>query len=575
MPRKTTFLSKKFFSLLVPGTLTLIVATLLSISDSVIAGLALGENSVVAVSMVTPVFIFSASIASIFSAGVPILFTRAVGAFEKEKADAYFSQGFTISVFIGITLFLFFFFFGDFYIDFFKPSEEVFRQAQSFFFWYKLTILILPLSILMTEMILADGDETLSLFSNLAHFLGNIILSIVLMLFFGITGIGIGSFIGTVLSLCIAFLHFFRAGNSLKIGISFSLKRNIQIIKYGVIDGSSLLFISLFSFAIERFIATTFGQEFLILSAVILFIKEAQLIFDGIGEAISPIINIYLGEESWLSIEKSYRLAKKTALTEGVFSLLLTLLLSPFFIKLYAISNPTIIKYTITGSRIMSLGLIFVSFLYLLTSYYRVIDRIFLGSIICGLQEFFLPVPLAVIFGKIFGIYGMFAGIALAPALAYYLSLLYVRLRYGKENCPLMLAERKKSLKEAFFEFTVTPEMIIAVQKQAGDFLRHNGVSQKNVMKSELLIEELFMLIYEKNGKKNTICAECTVIVKDNTVRIITKDDGVLFNIADEDAGISSLRSFVVASFMETLKTQKRYLTTMSYNRNTFTLTEV
>ncbi|MBQ3966040.1 MAG: hypothetical protein II684_04345, partial [Treponema sp.] len=123
--------------------------------------------------------------------------------------------------------------------------------------------------------------------------------------------------------------------------------------------------------------------------------------------------------------------------------------------------------------------------------------------------------------------------------------------------------------------FTVTPEMIIAVQKQAGDFLRHNGVSQKNVMKAELLIEELFMLIYEKNGKKGTICAECTVIVRDKTVRIITKDDGVLFNISDEDAGISSLRSFVVASFMETLKTQKRYLTTMSYNRNTFSLTEV
>ena len=129
-------------------------------------------------------------------------------------------------------------------------------------------------------------------------------------------------------------------------------------------------------------------------------------------------------------------------------------------------------------------------------------------------------------------------------------------------------------MQEAFFEFTVTPEMIIAVQKQAGDFLRHNGVSQKNVMKAELLIEELFMLIYEKNDKKDTVCAECTVIVRDKTVRIITKDDGVLFNIADEDAGISSLRSFVVASFMETLKTQKRYLTTMSYNRNTFTLTE-
>ncbi|MBR4464814.1 MAG: hypothetical protein IKS40_09400 [Treponema sp.] len=575
MAGKISFLDRKFFSLLVPGTLTMIVATLLSLSDSIIAGFTLGKNSVVAVSMVTPAFVLSVSLACFISIGVPILYTRALGEFEKEKADSYFSLGFTVSIFTGLILFLFYFLFGDFYLQSLQPSEEVYIQAKSYFFWYKFTILLYPLDALITEMILADGDEFLSVISNIVTFVGNIIFSIILAHFIGIAGIGMGAFIGTSLSLLTATLHLFRAGNSLKIGIYFSLKKFFTIIKYSAIDAGGYLFLSLFSFAMERFIVTAFGPELLILASIILFVKEFQLVFDGIGEAITPIINIYLGEESWPAIEKCYYLAKKTSFAEGILLTLLAIMLSPLVIKIYAVSNPAIIDYAVNGSRIMALGLVHLSFLYLLTSYYLIIDKILLGFIISGMQNFFVVVPLSVLLGKIFGVYGMFAGIALAPALAYYLSLLYVRLRYGKENCPLMLADRKKSMQEAFFEFTVTPEMIIAVQKQAGDFLRHNGVSQKNVMKSELLIEELFMLIYEKNGKKNTICAECTVIVKDNTVRIITKDDGVLFNIADEDAGISSLRSFVVASFMETLKTQKRYLTTMSYNRNTFTLTEV
>ena len=575
MAGKISFLDRKFFSLLVPGTLTMIVATLLSLSDSIIAGFTLGKNSVVAVSMVTPAFVLSVSLACFISIGVPILYTRALGEFEKEKADSYFSLGFTVSIFTGLILFLFYFLFGDFYLQSLQPSEEVYIQAKSYFFWYKFTILLYPLDALITEMILADGDEFLSVISNIVTFVGNIIFSIILAHFIGIAGIGMGAFIGTSLSLLTATLHLFRAGNSLKIGIYFSLKKFFTIIKYSAIDAGGYLFLSLFSFAMERFIVTAFGPELLILASIILFVKEFQLVFDGIGEAITPIINIYLGEESWPAVEKCYYLAKKTSFAEGILLTLLAIILSPLVIKIYAVSNPAIIDYAVNGSRIMALGLVHLSFLYLLTSYYLIIDKILLGFIISGMQNFFVVVPLSVLLGKIFGVYGMFAGIALAPALAYYLSLLYVRLRYGKENCPLMLADRKKSMQEAFFEFTVTPEMIIAVQKQAGDFLRHNGVSQKNVMKSELLIEELFMLIYEKNGKKNTICAECTVIVKDNTVRIITKDDGVLFNIADEDAGISSLRSFVVASFMETLKTQKRYLTTMSYNRNTFTLTEV
>ena len=573
MAGKTSFLRRKFFSLLIPGTLSMIVVTLLSLSDSIIAGLTVGEKAVVAVSLVTPAYILASALGCFVSVGVPILYTRAIGAFEKEKADTYFSLGVTIAFFMGLILFLFFLIFGDFYLNFFRPSEDVFIQAKAYFFWYKITILCLPLSVLITEMVLADGNELLCLISNIAHFLGNIAFSIILVPYYGLEGIGIGSFIGTALSLAIAFLHFFHAGNSLKIGFYFSLKKSLEIVKYSAIDGSALLYVSLFSFAIERFITTVYGQEFLILASVILFVKEFQLVFDGIGEAVTPIINIYLGEESWPAIEKSYHLAKKTAFSEGILLALLLLLVSPLFVKMYAITNPKIIEYTINGSRILALSFVHLSLLYLLTSYYRIIDKILLGFTICGLQELILAVPLGFLFGKIFGVYGMFAGIVLAAPFAYYLSLLYVRLRYGKENCPLILADRKKSMQEAFFEFTVTPEMIIAVQKQAGDFLRHNGVSQKNVMKSELLIEELFMLIYEKNGKKNTICAECTVIVKDNTVRIITKDDGVLFNIADEDAGISSLRSFVVASFMETLKTQKRYLTTMSYNRNTFTLT--
>lgn len=164
----------------------------------------------------------------------------------------------------------------------------------------------------------------------------------------------------------------------------------------------------------------------------------------------------------------------------------------------------------------------------------------------------------------------MFAGGALAPIAAYYLSLLFVRLRYGKANTPLLLSDREKSLKAAFYEFTITPEAVIAVQKNVGDFLRANNVDRKLVSKTELLIEELYMLVYERNDKKPTVCAECTALIRDDGIQIIEKDDGLLFDLTDEDSLPSSLGAFVVASYMEKMKGNKMYLTTMSYNRNTF-----
>ena len=78
------------------------------------------------------------------------------------------------------------------------------------------------------------------------------------------------------------------------------------------------------------------------------------------------------------------------------------------------------------------------------------------------------------------------------------------------------------------------------------------------------------MLIYEKNGVDKDVYAECTVFIRENGVQIITKDDGVLFDLSSDDVVAGSIVEFIVSSYMKKLKDNKKYLTTMSYNRNTF-----
>ena len=556
--------------MLIPGTISMIVVTLLLLSDSVIAGLILGQDAVAAISLVTPAFSLAAFFGGIISIGVPILYSKAMGEFKKKEADRYFALGFTTALAVGVILASTFFVFGDLYLLSYKASEAVFNHAHAYFFWYKLTILLSTLNMLISEMILADGDETLSLVASLVQVVGNIVLSVILSFSFGMAGIAFASFAGTAAALAISFIHFLKKSNSLKIGFFFSFRDLLSVVKYSAIDAGSYLFLACFTVGIEHFIIETYGQDMLILASVFLLVKEFQMVFDGIGEAVTPIMNIYLGEESCLAIRKCYRLAKKTAIIEGLITTLIMIAFSPLIVKIYGITDPHIVSFADKGAKIIALGLVHVSLLYLLTSYYLIIDRILLGFVISGLRDMIVALPLCMLFGKLFGVYGMFAGSALAPIAAYYLSFLFVRLRYGKENTPLLLADREKSLKAAFYEFTITPEAVIAVQKNVGDFLRANNVDRKLVSKTELLIEELYMLVYERNDKKPTVCAECTALIRDDGIQIIEKDDGRLFDLTDEDSLPSSLGAFVVASYMEKMKGNKMYLTTMSYNRNTF-----
>lgn len=565
-----TFLSRKFFSLLLSSSISLLVITVLALSDTLIAGVMLGEEAVSAICLVVPAYSLAGFAGCLISLGVPIIYSRAMGEFNKEKADRCFAFGLFMAVVMGLILYTVFMLFGDAYLRFYEPSTSVFNAAKDYFFWYKYTILLLPIMTLMDEMVLTDGDETLSMVSGIVQIVGNIVCSIVFAKFVGIEGIGFGSFIGTLVALLVAFAHLLRKGNSLKLGFYFSLKWLVDVVKYSAIDAGTYLFLACFTAAMNRFITFAYGPEMLVLGAVILFVKEVQIVFDGIGEAFTPLMNIYLGEESYDGVKKCYGLSKKTAVVEGVVLTLLMILAAPFIVKLYDISDSVAYSYAVGGLRIEALGLVFLSLLYLLSSYYLLIDKIKLGFVMSALRDVLVVTPACIAPGYFFGIYGMFAGVAIGPALTYVITVLYIRFRYGKDNYPLLLSEKLKGFKHKFYEFKLNPESIVGTQHQVEKFLVENNIEQKTISKAKLLIEDLYMLIYEKNGVDKAVYAECTVIIRETDVQIITKDDGVLFDLSSEDVIAGSIIEFMVSGYMEKLKENKKYLTTMSYNRNTF-----
>ena len=96
-----------------------------------------------------------------------------------------------------------------------------------------------------------------------------------------------------------------------------------------------------------------------------------------------------------------------------------------------------------------------------------------------------------------------------------------------------------------------------------------NDIDRRTVGKVKLLIEELYMLIREKNGGR-AVLSECTVALRPEGVQIIAKDEGELFDISEEDVTVTSLVSLAVSAYMEKLGQNRRYLTTMGFNRSSF-----
>ncbi|MBQ8942177.1 MAG: multidrug transporter MatE [Firmicutes bacterium] len=570
---KKTFISSKYFSLLLSGTVLMMLTAVMGVVDTLIAGIMLGEYAVDGVCLVLPLYSFASFIAVIFSYGVPILYAGKMGAYKKEEADKCFGVGLTMVSAIGILMFLLFSIGGDAYLKIYHSDARVYSCAAEYLYWVKYVALILPLNELFDGILFADGDEKLSLTANLIQGITKIFLSVVLCRNIGVKGLAIASFISLMVSILISCIHFFSPGNTLKPNIAFSPQIAWDILKYSIVDGSTHLFVSLFNISINFFVIKSFGFEMLILVSVITLLKEGQILFEGIGEAITPLISTYIGEENYPGIKEVWNLAQKSLLAESLLMMAFAVIGAPFIVSLLGIQNQTTAVYAIWGLRILSLTLVFTCRLFLDSSYFILVDKISLGIFDSFLRDLFPAFPLAVLGGKIGGIYGMFIGLMAAPPIGYLLSVLYIKYKYGSENYPLFLADMEKRKNVKLFEFEVLPDKIVNTRDEIGKALEANSCNARQIDQVMLLFEELFMLIYDNNPGK-TLFAECMVEIG-TTIRLITKDNGKIIDLTDTDQNITSFRSYILSNLLEAHTVKRVHFLTLSYNRNIFEIKQM
>ena len=119
--------------MLLAGSLTMVVVTGLLMSDTIIAGIFIGEEAVAAINLITPAYSLAAFFGCVFSLGVSVLFSNAMGRFDNESADRYFGNGFCACLLTGMVLFIVLQVFADAYLGFYTPPAPVLALAKPYY----------------------------------------------------------------------------------------------------------------------------------------------------------------------------------------------------------------------------------------------------------------------------------------------------------------------------------------------------------------------------------------------------------------------------------------------------------
>ncbi len=560
------FCEKKFTSMLISGTFTKAVMYLMLLSDSIIAGYFIGKSGVAGINAITPLTAVVTFFGDLVSTGVGIVFTREVGAMRKRRADEIYGQGLIISIGIGLISALLILVFQNAYFSISGITGDILDKALQYYRFLPINAFLTIVIFYLEQMVYSDGDE---LCNNICYGFqigGNIICSIILTNFLGMTGIILGSVIGNSLGILTCLWHFFRKKNTLHFVWHLSFKDFLLTSRYSIVDSSVYICWGLMDFVMIGFVSRHYGETGLITLAVVVSLIEFGVVMDGVGMAMQPLIGTYFGEKNHKLIKRVMRSGIKAAIIEGAIATILIWIFAKQFCGLFGVTDEAALASAIPAIRIVSLGFIFCSTVSLTTSYYMLIDRIGMATCIACFQNGLLYILLPIAGSLLFGIYGMWAGFVVAPILTIICALLFVYLKFGKDNFPFLLKNMDSEI--IVMEDTLTPESAASLSVQVKNSLQSHQYSTETANSAALFTEEIGLTILESNQpSKKSILIELSLFFEDNQVLIIERDSGKLFDLTDPDAEIKGLSGFTLSGLMEA-HNEKAYLVTTGYNRN-------
>lgn len=563
---KKGFCERKFGSMFLSGTFTKAVMYIMLLCDSIIAGYFIGETGVAAINAITPVTGIVTFFGDLVSTGVGIVFTREIGAMRKQRADEIYGQGLIISISIGLISALTIFFIQDIYFSVNNITGDILDKALQYYRLAPINAFLTIVIFYLEQMVYSDGDELCNNICYAFQIGGNIVCSIILAKFYGMVGIILGSVIGNSLGIAACCWHYFRKGNTLHFVWHLSIKDFLLTSRYSIVDSSVYLCWALMDYVMIGFVSNNYGESGLITLAVVVSLIEFGVVMDGVGMAMQPLIGTYYGEKNHVLIKRVMKSGIKAALIEGIAATALIWIFAKQFCGLFGITGGDALEPSITAIRIVSLGFMFCSAVSLTTSYYMLIDRIRMATCFACLQNGLLYILIPIVGSLVLGFNGLWAGFVLAPVLTLISAFTFVYFKYGKSNFPFLLKDIESEI--IVLDDVLTSETAAKLSRQVSDILIKHQYSKDTITHAALFIEEMGLTILDKNrDKKKDILVELSLFFEKDSLVIIERDSGILFDITDPDQKIEGLSAFVLSGLMEAHK-EKAYLTTTGYNRN-------
>ena len=518
-----TFANRKFLGFLGAATVVIVAEYVLVLSDSVIAGMVLGEDALKAVNLLMSAFSGVSFFTWLLAEGTSIAYSDAMARMQKVRAANLAGQGLVAALALGGLLGVAAALLQGPYLAFMSPDPTTAELFGEYWKWYPAVILLESVDMLLLYLVYTDGGTR----SCLVSYCTQVVLNVALSYGFcrgawglpalGMGGISLGTGCAYLAGIAVLLPRLLdRTACGVRFAPKFLPRDFARTLKLGFGDASAGLFHALLFFVVTKYLIHGWGTSVLPIATVVFCIVRLTVFFNGIGIALQPLETVYYGEGNAVGVRRLVRFAACVSLAEGLFITALVLAVPDGIVSLVGIREAGLVDGARHAVRLTVLGLAGYAVAYMLNSHYQFTGRPGRSILLTLLAFFALPVALLFALGPLAGMDGVWIALAAGPAAG--IGVLH------------LARPRRKGGGDASFMWSLSASDPAACANVAGKVgVALAGALSKHVAEQVGSVVGLALeRIRANNPGRRRVHAEITVMSEGARAVLIVRDDGRL-----------------------------------------------
>ncbi|MCF6464465.1 MATE family efflux transporter [Clostridium sp. Cult2] len=442
----------------IPAIISLLVAELYNMVDTIFVGRVIGGNGIGALVVVFPIQRIVAAISMMLAIGSSTSVARKNGEKNKKAIINVIKNGITLAFVIIIPLMVFTYLFRDNILTMLGASENILPYAHDYLSIIIFGSLFICLTTVMNYIMMSLGNRKVTLISTTLGATLNIIIDYILVvgLSYGVKGAAIA----TVVSQFIAFLYsackFKKIKDTFNLSLGFQLKKEIGLGIIGVgfsafiVEAEDGILLAILNNLLLNHVGDTGVIILGVISKVSMFMFITML---GISSAMQPIAAYNLGAKSYKRLKKVVKETMIFALITSTVLWLIAITFSKAIISLF-VKEPYLVVESAKAFRVMVTVFPLLSIYYVTIYYYQSLGRAKTSFLVSIFRQIIVMLPVSLILVKILdlGALGVWLSYPIADLISSVSSIFLMKKAFGNLDVKVEENKQKRLKKQLHYE---------------------------------------------------------------------------------------------------------------------------